>query len=308
MKFTKFFTVFAVALLVLTGVMGAGAPVAAQDAKFDIKPIIQNYLTTLPQGFSGIGPADTLKALQGDPKPYLIDIRDEKDFKDGGYIEGAVNIPLPMLTQSLDKLPAQDSPIIVYCGIGHRGGIALVTLQLLGYTNVKSISGGFANWKNNKLPVAQGVPPAAEVTGAKAPEFDPELFKVLDAFITNLPSDYYVVAPTAALQSFQKTPKPFILDVREPKELTDKGYIEGMVNIPLRTVYDNLDKLPAEMDAPIVVYCAVGHRGSIGMTSLLLLGYTNVKSIAGGFNGWVAAGLPIVEPAPVATEEATPAK
>ena len=306
MKLSKFFAIVLVSLLVLTGFMGAGAPVAAQDAaKFDIKVVIEQYLTTLPNGFAGIGPADALKAMQTDPKPYVVDLRDEKDFKDGGFIEGAVNIPLPTLTQSLDKLPAFDAPIIVYCGIGHRGGMALVTLQLLGYTNVKSVSGGFANWNAAKLPVVKGTPPAATVTGAEVPNFDPELFAVLDAFISNLPSDYYVVAPSAALMSFQETPKPFIVDVREEKELTDKGYIDGMVNIPVRTLYENLDKLPTEMSAPIVVYCAVGHRGSIAMTALRLLGYTNVKSIAGGFNGWVKAGLPIVAPVPA---EATPAK
>lgn len=306
MKLTRFIALTLAVVVVFTSVLGISAPVAAQEAKFDLKAVLTNYTSTLPNGFAGIGPADALKALQADPKPYLVDLRDEKDFKDGGFIDGAVNIPLPMLTQSLDKLPAQDSPIIVYCGIGHRGGMALVTLQLLGYTNVKSISGGFTNWKGLKLPTATGIPPAATVTGVKVPTYEPELFKVLDAFITALPSDYYVIAPPAALKSFQDTPKPFILDVREPKELTENGYIDGMTNIPIRTLFEHLDKLPAEMDAPIVVYCAVGHRGSIAMTTLLLLGYTNVKSIAGGFNGWVNAGLPIVAPAP--TSKATAAQ
>ncbi|MEO7705595.1 MAG: rhodanese-like domain-containing protein [Thermoflexales bacterium] len=40
--------------------------------------------------------------------------------------------------------------MIVYCGIGHRGGIVLESLTLLGYTNVKSISGGFTAWNQGK--------------------------------------------------------------------------------------------------------------------------------------------------------------
>jgi rhodanese-related sulfurtransferase len=32
------------------------------------------------------------------------------------------------LTQNLSKLPAKDQPIVVYCGVGHRGGIAMMAL------------------------------------------------------------------------------------------------------------------------------------------------------------------------------------
>ena len=215
-----------------------------------------------------------------------------------------MNIPLPTLTQSLDKLPDKDSAIIVYCGIGHRGGMALMTLRLLGYTNVKSISGGFTNWKAAKLPVAQGTPSAATATGAKPPAYDPDLFAVLDKFITSLPADYYGAPPAVALKSLGADPKPMLIDVREPKELTANGYIDGMINIPIRKLFDNLEKLPSQMDAPIIVYCAIGHRGSMAMMTLRLLGYTNVKSISGGFNNWVANSLPIVKPAP-ATAVAT---
>ena len=42
---------------------------------------------------------------------------------------------------------------------------------------------------------------------------------------------------------------PFLLDVREPSELEEKGWIEGAVNIPLREVADNLQYLPS-FDTP----------------------------------------------------------
>ena len=113
-----------------------------------------------------------------------------------------------------------------------------------------------------------------------------------------------MVLPQPMLSRMQADPKPFLLDVREPKELTTSGYIDGMVNIPMRTLVDNLDKLPTNLDSPIIVYCAIGHRGAMGMVTLRLLGYTNVSSIFGGFNGWKTAKLPIVEPAP-ATATAT---
>ena len=185
---------------------GPGSNSGGNSSAFDLKAAVQQYITGLPDGFLGIGPADALKAMQADPKPYLVDLRDAKDFGDGGFIAGAVNIPLPTLTKSLDKLPAKDSFILFYCGIGHRGSMALMTLRMLGYTNVKSISGGFTGWKNNKLPVATGTPPAATSTGAKAPEYNPDLFAVLDKFISGLPGDYYGIAPAAALKASRIRP------------------------------------------------------------------------------------------------------
>ena len=44
---------------------------------------------------------------------------------------------------------------MVYCAVGQRGGIAMVTLQLLGYTNVKNLVGGFNAWKAANLPIAK---------------------------------------------------------------------------------------------------------------------------------------------------------
>ncbi len=311
MKSTKSISLVLVSLLVVMLAMVSAGPSIAQNPTatpeaFDLKAAVQNYVTNLPADFYGIKPEDVLKAMSVDPKPYLVDIRDAKDFGDGGYIAGAVNIPLPTLTQSLDKLPAKDQLIIVYCGIGHRGGMALMTLRLLGYTNVKSVFGGFTAWKNAKLPVTSGTPPAAVSLG-KAPDVNPDLFAILDKYITSLPAGYFGIAPADALKATLSDPKPLFVDVREATELKTNGYIDGAINIPIRTLFSNLDQLPKDLNAPIIAYCAIGHRGSMAMMTLRLLGYTNVKSISGGFNNWVAVGLPIVKPA-AATPAATVAK
>lgn len=62
-----------------------------------------------------------------------------------------------------------------------------------------------------------------------------------------------------------------------------------------RNANKDLSKLPQDKAAPIVAYCAVGHRGAMAVESLRLWGYTNVRSIGGGFNGWVKANLPTVK-------------
>lgn len=302
MKTSKRITLFSLLLSVLLGfsVLGIAfaedaTPVATEEVAFDIELVLVDYIQTLPEGFYGIKPEAALKELSGAEKPFLIDVRDVKDVADGGYIAGAVLIPIRTLTQNLDKLPAQDQPILVYCGIGHRGGIATEVLHLLGYTNVRSISGGFAAWKTASLPVTAGMPAAPVVSDAAEPEFAAEMFAVVDEFLMTMPDDFYATAPAAALKSLSSDEKPFLIDVRGEQELIDNGYIEGQVNIPLKTLLDDMTLLPADKDQPIVVYCAIGHRGAMALTTLRLLGYTSVTSIGGGFNNWVKNSLPIVQ-------------
>ena len=67
------------------------------------------------------------------------------------------------------------------------------------------------------------------------------------------------------------------------------GALEGVTNIPLREVGANLDQLPT--DQPIVAVCGSGHRSTIAMTALQMLGY-EVKSLAGGMKAYNAAMAP----------------
>lgn len=86
-----------------------------------------------------------------------------------------------------------------------------------------------------------------------------------------------------------------MLDVRTVDEWTANGHIEGAINIPVNDVPANLSQLPADKAAPIVVICASGHRGAMAQMYLQFLGYTNVRNLNGGMNGWIAAELPVVK-------------
>ena len=84
--------------------------------------------------------------------PILIDVR-EKDEWSEGFIPGARWIPRGFLELRVeDQIPEPSSEIILYCAGGNRSALAARSLGELGYTNVKSMAGGFSAWKRAGLP------------------------------------------------------------------------------------------------------------------------------------------------------------
>jgi len=66
----------------------------------------------------------------------VLDVRTAEEFA-GGHLEGALNIPHTVIAQHLDQIGAdKNRPIVLYCKSGGRAGIALKTLQSLGYAHL----------------------------------------------------------------------------------------------------------------------------------------------------------------------------
>jgi sulfur-carrier protein adenylyltransferase/sulfurtransferase len=82
-----------------------------------------------------------------------------------------------------------------------------------------------------------------------------------------------------------------LIDVREQDEV-DQGIIPGAIHIPRGYLEMRIEEAVRDRDAPLVVYCAGGVRSLFGAEALTELGYRDVVSMAGGFSGWKAAGLP----------------
>ena len=82
-----------------------------------------------------------------------------------------------------------------------------------------------------------------------------------------------------------------LVDIREQDEV-DQGIIPGAVHIPRGFLEMRIEETVRDHDTPLVVYCAGGVRSIFGAEALSNLGYRDVASMAGGFSGWKASGLP----------------
>jgi rhodanese-related sulfurtransferase len=259
----------------------------------DFPALLAEFWASVPadKGYGSVG-ATKLSEELADKPPFLVDVREPAELEKDGYIEGAVNIPIRDLLQNLDKLPGLDEPIVIYCGSGHRGGFGLLALKTLGYTNVRNLNGGVGAWKKAELPLVTGsLPPAPEAISTPIVENE-ALFTALNDFLANLPEGFASIKADA-LATELADEAPFLVDVRSQAEWDKDGYIEGATLIEFPVFLDNLDKLPAEKDARIVIYCGSGHRGAMAEMALYLLGYTNVVNLNGGMGAWKAAGLPV---------------
>ena len=104
--------------------------------------------------------------------------------------------------------------------------------------------------------------------------------------------------------AFQGAPgDAVVIDVREPAEF-ETGHIPGSINIPRGVLEFQVDAHPAvanvsdpalpHKERPIVVVCRTGGRAALSALSLQRLGFSDVRSIAGGVLAWGEAGLPLV--------------
>lgn len=65
------------------------------------------------------------------------------------------------------------------------------------------------------------------------------------------------------------------------------------LSIAYNEIEQNLEMLPAEKDAKIVLYCRSDWMSRIAAETLVDLGFTNVWNLDGGMVAWEQAGLPL---------------
>lgn len=81
-------------------------------------------------------------------------------------------------------------------------------------------------------------------------------------------------------------PSAVLVNVHIPYE----GHIDGTdAFVPFDEI-GTWDALPADLGAPIALYCRSGNMSAQATDALVDLGYTNVVDLEGGMNAWTAAG------------------
>ena len=67
----------------------------------------------------------------------------------------------------------------------------------------------------------------------------------------------------------------------------------GAIHLSRGTIELEIEEVAPALDTPIICHCGGGSRSALVADSLQKMGYTNVKSLAGGLKAWKQAGLPV---------------
>jgi len=220
---------------------------------------------------SGFSPSVTVSELDDyveSKNPVFVDVRDVFAFEKS-HIEGAIHLPLELLSQKLNSLPT-DRSIIVYCEMGKKAHQALRTLVGAGFKDVTNVSGGHTSLQSH-----------ARAMGFKNIKL--ELLPVISKSLTK-----------EVEKEEQKTESKkaadngtLIVDVRTVQEFNTGAY-PGALNIPLDDVMQRRNEFGDDLGREIVVYCASGGRSAYAQRQLMQLGYTNVKN-GGGISAMMAS-------------------
>jgi rhodanese-related sulfurtransferase len=191
-------------------------------------------------------------------KYFLVDCRPAPRFQEGN-IPTAVNLPFPSFDKLVDRLPKDKGALIIYYCSGKTCNMSPGSFrkaQSLGYTNVKVFVDGMPGWYSR---------------------------------------NFGVIAPKSFKEAILDKEIPaIILDLRGEAE---KGALKGAVTVAPGTTVEWVKLLPPTKLKPPVLVLDQDGGGSARTAALAIVkaGYAGVNILEGGFNAWLAAGLPVAQ-------------
>ena len=108
--------------------------------------------------------------------------------------------------------------------------------------------------------------------------------------VTEAKENITEISPEDAAKKFQEH-EAVIIDVRDKDEY-DEDHIPNALNLSRGTIELDIEEQVSDPDMMIICHCGGGGRSALAAQSLQKMGYKNVRSMAGGFKAWKAAGLP----------------
>lgn len=104
--------------------------------------LVDDALTRVPE----ISTTELQSKLGAAVSFVLIDTREKHEF-DESRLPGAIHLSKGVIERDIEtEVPEYDREIVLYCGGGYRSALAGDNLQKMGYTNVKSLAGGWREW------------------------------------------------------------------------------------------------------------------------------------------------------------------
>ncbi|EGD72129.1 hypothetical protein PTSG_00149 [Salpingoeca rosetta] len=96
-------------------------------------------------------------------------------------------------------------------------------------------------------------------------------------------------------EAWENRDKFTFVDVREDREWMSKGVlgVDKLYLVERGVLERELPKCVPDTSTPLMVYCAGAMRSVLATRSLNELGYTDVTSLNGGFDGWKEENLPL---------------
>jgi rhodanese-related sulfurtransferase len=92
-----------------------------------------------------------------------------------------------------------------------------------------------------------------------------------------------------------------IVDIRSETQRLDQGLVPGAWFVPRNVLEWRADPACAHHDprlvavaGPLVLMCAQGYQSSLAAATLQEMGIRRATDMIGGFEAWVAAGLPVL--------------
>jgi rhodanese-related sulfurtransferase len=92
-----------------------------------------------------------------------------------------------------------------------------------------------------------------------------------------------------------------LVDIRSDNQRARDGVIPGAMYHPRNVLEWRLDpeseapdpELSSDLDRRVIIVCDAGYASSLAAAVAQELGYRNATDLAGGFQAWRAAGLPV---------------
>ncbi len=194
-----------------------------------------------------------------DQDHWVVDVRGSADFAQM-HIPGSINIPASKnLPTYAGTVLTHERPIVIVAKTRDQAQAVIRQLALIGMDQVS----GFAT-----LDVLQQIKSAGRRLAS---------VRTID--------------PTTLARRLE-TDGPRVIDVRGISEWKE-GHLPKATHIYLGVLEEQTAS--ASRDAPIVVHCQSGTRSSIAASLLMARGFTDVANLAGGFDAWRKAGLPVVK-------------